>query len=65
MRQREGSRQLTGRLEIDDASLGGQRSGGKAGRGSENKIPFALFLAGVALLIAYRTDTTGLTAVAL
>mgnify|MGYP001180644419 FL=1 len=40
MRQREGSRQLTGRLEIDDAYLGGQRSGGKAGRGSENKIPF-------------------------
>ena len=38
MRQREGSRQLTGRLEIDDAYLGGQRSGGKAGRGSENKI---------------------------
>jgi hypothetical protein len=27
-------------VEIDDAYLGGQRSGGKAGRGSENKIPF-------------------------
>ena len=40
MRQREDSRQLTGRVEIDDAYLGGQRSGGKAGRGSENKIPF-------------------------
>jgi hypothetical protein len=25
---------------MDDAYLGGERSGGKAGRGSENKIPF-------------------------
>jgi len=40
MRQREDCRQLSGRVEIDDAYLGGQRSGGKAGRGSENKIPF-------------------------
>jgi len=40
MRLRERSRQLTGRVEIDDAYLGGQRSGGKAGRGSENKVPF-------------------------
>lgn len=30
---------LTGRVEIDDAYLGGERPG-KAGRGSENKIPF-------------------------
>jgi len=40
MRQREDSRQLDGRVEIDDAYLGGERSGGKSGRGSENKIPF-------------------------
>ena len=40
MRQREDSRQLTGRVEIDDAYLGGERSGGKSGRGSENKVPF-------------------------
>ena len=40
MRLRERSRQLTGRVEIDDAYLGGQRSGGKAGRGSENTVPF-------------------------
>lgn len=40
MRRREQGRQLSGRVEIDDAYLGGQRSGGKAGRGSENKIPF-------------------------
>jgi transposase-like protein len=40
MRLREDSRQLSGRVELDDGYLGGQRSGGKAGRGSENKIPF-------------------------
>ena len=27
-------------MELDDGYLGSQRSGGKAGRGSENKIPF-------------------------
>ena len=40
MRLREDSRELDGRVEMDDAYLGGERSGGKAGRGSENKIPF-------------------------
>ena len=40
MRLREDSRQLDGRVEIDDAYLGGERSGGKSGRGSENKVPF-------------------------
>lgn len=40
MRQREDSRVLDGRVEIDDAYLGGERSGGKSGRGSENKVPF-------------------------
>jgi transposase-like protein len=40
MRLREDGRQLTGRVEIDDAYLGGERSGGKTGRGSENKVPF-------------------------
>ncbi len=40
MRLAEADRQLTGRVEIDDAYLGGERSGGKAGRGSENKVPF-------------------------
>lgn len=40
MRQVEADRQLTGRVEIDDAYLGGERSGGKTGRGSENKVPF-------------------------
>ena len=40
MRLREEPRQLSGRVEIDDAYLGGERSGGKSGRGSENKVPF-------------------------
>ena len=40
MRQRESSRRLTGRVEIDDAYLGGELRGGKPGRGSENKVPF-------------------------
>ena len=37
---REESRQLDGRVEVDDAYLGGRLPGGKAGRGSENKVPF-------------------------
>lgn len=40
MRLREQPRQLSGRVEIDDAYLGGERAGGKPGRGSENKVPF-------------------------
>jgi ISXO2-like transposase domain/Transposase zinc-ribbon domain len=40
MRLREDSRQLTGRVEIDDAYLGGVLPGGTSGRGSENKVPF-------------------------
>jgi transposase-like protein len=40
MLQREQSRQLTGRVEIDDAYLGGKIQSGKAGRGSPNKVPF-------------------------
>src|SRR5918996_4080457 len=40
MRQREDSRQLDGRVEIDDAYLGGELSGGTSGRGSPNKVSF-------------------------
>lgn len=40
MRLREQTRRLDGRVELDDAYLGGERSGGKSGRGSENKVPF-------------------------
>ena len=40
MTQRETCHRLEGDIEIDDAYLGGERAGGKAGRGSENKVPF-------------------------
>jgi transposase-like protein len=40
MCEREETTVLAQRVEIDDAYLGGERSGGKVGRGSENKIPF-------------------------
>ena len=33
-------KRLGGRIEMDDASLGGQRSGGKRGRGAPAKTPF-------------------------
>lgn len=39
MQEREHSRELTGRVEIDDAYLGGERKG-TPGRGSPNKVPF-------------------------
>lgn len=40
MTEREAPRQLDGRVEVDDVYLGGELRGGKAGRGSENKVPF-------------------------
>lgn len=40
MREREESRVLDGRVEVDDAYLGGELPGGKTGRGSQNKVPF-------------------------
>jgi len=39
MSEREESYILRGKIQLDDAYLGGERPGGKAGRGSENKIP--------------------------
>lgn len=42
MTEREAGRQLGGIVQIDDAYLGGERNGGKAGRGSENKVPFVI-----------------------
>lgn len=47
MLEREEPRKLKGFVQIDDAYLGGERNGGKPGRGSENKQPF---------LIAVQTD---------
>ena len=49
MAKREAPRQLSGFVQIDDAYLGGERNGGKPGRGSENKQAF---------LIAVETDAT-------
>ena len=45
MTEREASRRLTGFVQIDDAYLGGERNGGKRGRGSENKRPFVIAVA--------------------
>ena len=42
MTNREESRKLNGLVQIDDAYLGGERNGGKTGRGSENKQPFLI-----------------------
>jgi hypothetical protein len=40
MAAREERYVLEGKVQVDDAYLGGERTGGKAGRGSENKVPF-------------------------
>lgn len=40
MLEREDGKQLSERIEVDDAFIGGENPGGKRGRGSENKIPF-------------------------
>jgi len=40
MGDRESRYVLAGNVQVDDAYLGGERSGGKVGRGSENKVPF-------------------------
>ena len=50
MSEREAPRQLDGRVEIDDAYLGGELPGGKSGCGSENKVSF---------IAAVQTTETG------
>ena len=40
MAGRESCHRLEGAVQVDDAYLGGERVGGKPGRGSENKVPF-------------------------
>jgi len=39
MCDREGVTRLSGRVEVDDTFLGEEHPRGKAGRGSENKLP--------------------------
>jgi transposase-like protein len=40
MTERDATHRLSGSVQLDDAYLGGERAGGKPGRGSENKVPF-------------------------
>jgi transposase-like protein len=40
MMERDAGKQLSGRVELDDAYLGGERTGGKRGRGAPGKTPF-------------------------
>jgi hypothetical protein len=40
MTERDAQYTRCGAVRVDDAYLGGERVGGKAGRGSENKVPF-------------------------
>ena len=40
MLERDAAKHLSGRVEIDDAYVGGQRGGGKRGRGAPGKTPF-------------------------
>lgn len=49
MTEREATRQLDGFVQIDDAYLGGERNGGKTGRGAPGKQPF---------VVAVETDET-------
>ena len=51
MAERDTRRKLMGLIELDDAYLGGQKSDGKRGRGSENKQPV---VAAVELTLDYR-----------
>ena len=48
MAEREGARKLDGRVEMDDAVMGGEKGlldGGKQGRGGPNKTPFVVAVA--------------------
>jgi hypothetical protein len=68
MSEAESTRLLSGHILLDDAYLGGELSGGKAGRGSENKVPF---VAAVSLddenhvLYAKLTPVSGFTSAAI
>ena len=40
MKERDDREPLTGKIQLDDVYYGGERHGGKIGRGAENKTPF-------------------------
>ncbi len=42
MLERDATKRLSGRVELDDAYLGGERAGGKRGRGAPGKTPFVV-----------------------
>ncbi len=54
MTEREEAYLLRGKIQMDDAYLGGERPGGRAGLGSENKIPI---VAAVSLNEAWPSDS--------
>jgi len=60
MASREERYLLEGKVQIDDAYLGGERTGGKVGRGSENKVAF---VAAVSLTEDHRPLRVRLTPV--
>ena len=45
MRERDDSKPLTGSVQVDDAVWGGERRGGKRGRGADGKTPFVAAVA--------------------
>lgn len=45
MKERDDSKPLSGVIQLDDVYWGGERRGGKRGRGSENKTPFVAAVA--------------------
>jgi transposase-like protein len=45
MKERDDSKPIGGIIQLDDVYWGGERSGGKRGRGSENKTPFVAAVA--------------------
>jgi hypothetical protein len=61
MAERDERYLLAGKVQVDDAYLGGERTGGKVGRGSENKVAF---VAAVSLNEADRPLRVRLTPVA-
>lgn len=60
MSEREDRYVLDGNVQVDDAYLGGERTGGKVGRGSENKVSF---VAAVSLTDDHRPLRVRLTPV--
>ena len=42
MKERDDSKVLSGVIQLDDVYWGGERHGGKSGRGSPNKTPFVV-----------------------